>query len=483
MYDFVKLAVDCAKTAGASYADARIVLLKSQDISVRNGELKSFEQAETEGIGIRVIADGGWGFASTRELTKDSILETAHQAIKTARASSSIKGAPAQLVAENFHTAEWNAPCKIDPFKVSTDKKINDMIKIDSAVREVKGITLSSVVFNFVREEKYFASSEGSLIKQCRTKTGMGTEMGVFADGEYQYRSYPICFGGQYSLAGYELLDQLDFIKNAPICAQQAVELIKAPVCPSGEMDLILDSDQLALQVHESVGHPIELDRVLGTEANFAGMSFLTLEKLNNFKYGSDKMNIVADARIEHGASIGAFGFDDEGVPAQRTDIVKNGVFTGYLSSRETAKQIGLTRSGGTMRASGWNRLPLIRMTQVSILPGDKKFNELVQDIKDGVFMSTNKSWSIDDKRLNFQFACEIGWLIKNGKIAGMVKNPSYAGITPVFWGSLDAVCDANYWKLWGIPNCGKGQPMQLMDVSHGAAPARFRKIKIGVTK
>jgi TldD protein len=232
------------------------------------------------------------------------------------------------------------------------------------------------------------------------------------------------------------------------------------------------------LQIHESIGHPIELDRVLGSEANYAGMSFLTLDKLNRLDYGSEIVNVVADARWAHGPGLGSFAFDDEGVPAQCTRIVSDGRFTGYLTSRETAAEIGLERSNGAMRADGWTRLPLIRMTNVSLLAGSQSLEEVFDG--DGVYMETNKSWSIDDKRYQFQFGCEIGWEVRNGKRARMLKNPSYSGITTEFWNSCAAIAGPEHWVLWGTPNCGKGQPEQVMGTGHGASPSRFRNIKIG---
>ena len=263
--------------------------------------------------------------------------------------------------------------------------------------------------------------------------------------------------------------------------AEESVALLKADQCPAGVKDIILDSSQLGLQIHESIGHPIELDRVLGTEANFAGMSFLTIEKLGTLKYASDIVNVVADATPAHGPGLGTFAYDDEGVPAQCTPIIKDGQFVGYLSSRETASAVGLQRSSGAMRAESWNRIPLIRMTNVSILPGTWKPEDLIADTDDGIYMETNRSWSIDDRRYNFQFGTEIGWEIRGGKKTRMLKNPSYGGITTDFWNSCDAICGPEYWTLWGTPNCGKGQPMQTMGTGHGASPARFRKVQVGV--
>jgi TldD protein len=324
-----------------------------------------------------------------------------------------------------------------------------------------------------------FASTVGSLIDQTHTTSGAGFAATCYKDGDIQKRSYPNSFGGQYQLKGYELIDELNMAAHAPRVAEEAIALHAADQCPEGEFDLILDSSQLGLQIHESIGHPIELDRVLGSEANYAGMSFLTLDQLNRLRYGSDIVNVVCDARLEHGPGLGTFAFDDEGVPAQSTDIIRGGLFTGYMTSRETAKTVGQARSNGCMRADGWARLPLIRMTNVSLLPGEQSLDE-VFGMGDGIYMETNRSWSIDDKRYNFQFGCEIGWEVRGGKRVRMLKNPSYSGISTDFWNACCAIAGREHWTLWGVPNCGKGQPEQVMGTGHGASPARFRKIKVG---
>jgi TldD protein len=321
------------------------------------------------------------------------------------------------------------------------------------------------------------------LIDQTRTSSGAGFSAWCYKDGEIQKRSYPNSFGGQYQLRGYELVEQLDLLRHAPRLAEEAVALHSAAQCPEGEFDLILDSSQLGLQIHESIGHPIELDRVLGTEANYAGMSFLTLDQLRHLRYGSEIVNVVCDARLQHGPGLGTFAFDDEGVPAQQTDIISAGRFTGYMTSRETAAAVGETRSNGCMRADGWARLPLIRMTNVSLKPGAQSLEEVFDAGSSGrpsIYMETNRSWSIDDKRYNFQFGCEIAWEMRNGKRGRMLKNPSYSGISTEFWNACEAIAGPEHWTLWGVPNCGKGQPEQVMGTGHGASPARFRKIKIG---
>jgi TldD protein len=345
----------------------------------------------------------------------------------------------------------------------------------------VPGVTLSEAAMDFRRIEQLFLSSLGSEIYQLKNQTGAGYAATSFAGTEIQRRSYPNSFGGQYQTKGYELVEELNLLENAGRIADECVALHKADQCPAGVKDIILDSSQVGLQIHESIGHPIELDRVLGTEANFAGMSFLTLEKLGKLRYASDIVNVVADATPAHGPGLGTFAYDDEGVPAQCTPIIKDGQFVGYLSSRETASAVGLKRSSGAMRAESWNRLPLIRMTNVSILPGSWEPEHLIADTDDGIYMETNRSWSIDDRRYNFQFGTEIGWEIRGGRKTRMLKNPSYGGITTEFWNSCDAVCSRDYWTLWGTPNCGKGQPMQVMGTGHGAAPARFRKVQVGV--
>ena len=284
--------------------------------------------------------------------------------------------------------------------------------------------------------------------------------------------------GGQAQTRGYEAIDDMRLAENSERVRDEAIALLQAETCPSKITDIILDSSQLALQVHESIGHPCELDRILGDEASFAGTSFLSLDKVGSFKYGSPLVNVTADATIP--GALGTFGYDDEGVPAQKTYLIKDGVLTGFLTSRESAGQLGQT-SNGTMRADGWNRSPLIRMTNINLLPGDWNFEDLIADTDDGIYLETNKSWSIDDKRINFQFATEIAWEIKNGKLGKMLRRPNYTGITPEFWSSCDAICNDKYWTVWGTPNCGKGEPMQVAHVAHGTSPSRFRNVQVGV--
>ncbi len=482
MRDLASWALETAKLRGASLAEARIVDERSRSLATKNGKLGAASDSESLGIGIRVIADGGFGFAATDVLTREGIQSCAARAVEIAKASARVKSQELRLVDEPAHKADWSAPCKIDPFSISIEKNLELLFAIDAEMRKTKGVTLAEASMNFRRYEQWFYSTEGSEIHQVFTTTGAGYTAYSFEGSEIQKRSYPNSYGGQYQNKGYELIEELRLLEHAGEIAEQAVALHSADQCPEGKFDLILDSDQLSLQIHESIGHPIELDRVLGMEANFAGTSFLTLDKLNHLQYGSDIVNVVADARESHGPGLGTFAYDDEGVAAQCTPIITNGRFTGYLSSRDTAPAIGAKRSGGCLRAEGWARLPIVRMTNVSILPGETPLSleELIASTEHGVLMQTNKSWSIDDKRYNFQFGCEMGWEIVGGKRGRMLKNPSYSGITTEFWNSMDAICSRDEWRLWGTPNCGKGQPQQVMGTGHGAAPARFRGIAVG---
>lgn len=482
MKDLASWALNTAEVRGASYCDLRIVDERARSLTTKNGKVGHASDAESLGIGIRVIADGAWGFAASEDLRRESVETTAARAVDIARASARIKQYDLHLAPEQAYVDDWTTPCQIDPFTISVEQNIDLLLAVDREVRSVEGVTLAEGWLSFRRYEQWFYSSIGSDIHQTKYITGCGYAAYSFANNEIQKRSYPNSFGGQYQNRGYELIKDWKLVENARRIGQEAVALHKADQCPEGRFTIILDSSQLGLQIHESVGHPIELDRVLGMEANFAGTSFLTIDKLRNLRYGSDLVNVVADATLDHGPGLGTFKYDDEGVPAQRTPIITNGLFTGYLSSRETAPAIGESRSSGTMRAEGWNRIPLIRMTNISILPGDRPltFEQLVSSTDQGIYMQTNRSWSIDDKRYNFQFGTEIGWEIKGGKLGRMLKNPSYSGITTEFWNSMDAICSRDQWVLWGTPNCGKGQPMQTMGTGHGASPARFRDVQVG---
>jgi len=475
-------ALNTAAVRGATYAEARVVDERSRALGTKNGKIGTAGESESMGVGIRVIADGAWGFSATEELTKEGVERCAAEAVAIAKASAKVKSQELRLVPEKAAKVDWTSPCRIDPFTTRMDENLELLTRIDATLRAVEGVTLAETNLNFRRYEQWFYNTDGSEIHQTRTVTGAGYAAYAFAGTELQKRSFPNSFGGQWQNKGYELIEELKLLENAQRIGEECVALLKAPQCPEGRFDIILDSSQLGLQIHESIGHPIELDRVLGYEANFAGTSFLTLEKLNRLRYGSELVNVVADATEAHGPGLGTFAYDDEGVEAQCVPIITRGEFTGYLSSRDTAAMIGRERSGGNMRAESWNRVPIVRMTNISILPGEKPLSpeELIAGTDDGIYMETNRSWSIDDKRYNFQFGCEAGYEIKGGKLGRMVKNPSYSGITTEFWNSMEAICSREHWTLWGTPNCGKGQPQQVMGTGHGASPARFKQVSVG---
>jgi len=477
--DLAKHAVDRAIRAGASYADCRIVKRRRESVHVKNSVVDALEGSEQIGAGIRVIANGGWGFAATASLERADVERTAELAVRIAKASASVPGEqPAALESREVVRDSWESQFEVDPFEVPLEDKISLLLDADRIVRQHKGIGVSTGRLAFYDEEKDFVSSEGADIHQRHVESG-GLISATAVDGErVQERSHPSSLDGFHAAGGWEVIEGMDLTGGAEVIGPQAVQLLAAPPCPHERMPIIIDGSQMALQIHESCGHPSELDRVFGTEASYAGTSFLTPDKLGSFRYGSDLVNITADATIP--GALGTFGYDDEGVPAQRTFLVQDGVFCGYLSSRETAPRLGLP-SSATMRADGANRLPLIRMTNINLEPGDWDLDELIKDTKHGLFLQTTKSWSIDDQRLNFQFATEIGWEVKDGALGSIVRDATYQGITPDFWGSCNAIGNRDSWRMWGVTNCAKGEPVQLMHVGHGCAPARFAGVRVGV--
>jgi TldD protein len=480
MKDLAARVLNMAQTRGSSYADVRVVNRQYQNIIVKNGKVETLEQNETRGFGVRVIVEGAWGFASSSSMEWADVDRVVNQAVAIARASALSKRREVRLGPPEAHQDTYRSEYRLDPFMVSMSDKINLLLKADEEMRRMQrpGVHLvTTAELAFVREDKSFASTEGAQIDQAIVESGCEIQaLATNEAGEVQTRTYP--WGRHQQTRGFEFVLEQDLVGNAPRLAEEATQLLSADPCPSLEATtIILSGNQVALQIHESCGHPIELDRVLGTEASYAGTSFLTPDKLNAFYYGSESVNITADATLPGG--LGTFGYDDEGVRAQRVDIVKNGKFVGYMTSRETAQDLNLGSSNGTMRADGWNRIPLIRMTNVNLRPGSWNLDDLIADTDEGIYFDTNRSWSIDDKRLNFQFGTELAWEIKGGKQTRMLKNAIYTGITPNFWRSCDAVCNEKHWVIWGTPNCGKGQPPQVAHTGHGAAPARFRNARV----
>jgi TldD protein len=472
-------AVDTAKTRGATYADCRIIFTKVEDLTVQNGKVGSLAIVEDIGFGVRVICDGAWGYACSPIVTADEVDRIAAQAVRIAKASATLKQADVRLAPEPAYDERWQTPITEDPFGVPLEDKLKLLFEIDKILRADAQIKNATASVAFKSEHQWLATSEGTFIDQLLIRSGAGYSATAVGGGEIQTRSYPNSFRGQYMTQGYEMIRGLHLLDNAERVREDAIALLTAPTCPSGPRDIIIDGTQMALQIHESVGHATELDRVLGMEANYAGMSFATTEKLNNFDYGSPHVNLVCDTTIPGG--LATVGWDDDAVRAQRWHLVKSGKFVGYQFNRELAHTIGAARSSGNSRADGWQNIPIVRITNLSLMPGSYELADLLTDTEGGLYLETNRCWSIDQWRLNFQFGVEAAWEIKGGKKGQLYKNANYQGITPQFWGSCDGIANEKHWTLWGVHNCGKGQPGQTAEMSHGAAPTRFRKVMVGV--
>ncbi len=479
MQEIAGRALDTAQLRGAAYADVRVVHRREESIDVKSGQLAGVLSHETEGFGVRALVDGAWGFAASHRLTTAEADRVAAMAVRIARASATALRRPVVLDARPPAVGRFETPLADDPFEVPLEAKIADLLAADAAMRAVEGIAFTDASYGAQREWKTFASSDGSHTEQVITYVGAGIEANAIDGDEHQRRSYPDA-GGAWQGGGYEYVRSLDLAGHAEQVATEAVQLLSAPQLPPGRRTIVLDPSQLYMQVHETCGHPAELDRVFGTEASYAGTSFLTTDKLDaGFRYGSEIVDIVADASAPGG--MGTFGWDDEGVAAQAVPLVRAGIFVGYLSSRETAPRIGRS-SGGAMRADGWNRLPLIRMTNVNLLPKPgMSLDDIVAATDDGLFLASNRSWSIDDRRLNFQFATEVAYEIRDGTLGRLYRNATYTGMTPEFWGSCDAIGDESSYVMLGTPNCGKGEPSQWGHIGHGCSGARFRNVQVGV--
>jgi TldD protein len=469
------LAVSTALAAGASYADARVVHRRAQTVATKNRRVERVDDLESEGIGVRVLLNGAWGFACDRRLEDGGARAAAERAAAFARAAPG--GHERALAPVDPAVAEWRTHVERDPFSVALSEKVDLCLRAEEGMAQPQ-VKVTSAFVRALSERKLFVSSEGAAIEQEIVESGGGIDAIATNGGHSQVRSYPSAHGGSSAQAGWEYVDDLGLDREAPRIGEQAAALLTADPCPAATTTIVVDAEQMELQVHESVGHPTELDRVYGTEAAYAGTSFVKPGDLGSLRYGSEHMNVTSDPTTIGG--LGSFAFDDEGVPAERTPIVEAGVLRGFLTSRETAARIG-AGSGGSMRADGWSRMPLVRMTNLHLEPGSGSLEELIDGVDEGIYLETNKSWSIDDKRLNFQFGTQMAWEIRKGRLGRMLRDATYTGVTPVFWASLDAVGGPDEWVLHGLTNCGKGQPGQHAHVSHGTSPARFRNVQVGV--
>ncbi len=466
-----------AAPSSVSHVEVRWVRETNEEVGVRSGRIDDVSHTSSEGIGIRVRVGGAWGFAATSRVGADGAEEALKRAIAIAEAQPRVAAPP--LTEARPATGHWQSPREVDPFAVSLDDKLALLLAAEQLIREADPrIAVSAAVTNARRVESALVTSHGVAVTQDAVSCGGGLLAVAVAGAEAQTRTHPTSHGGLIHAAGWEHVLGLDLRGHAPRVAQEAVELLTAPPCPAATTTVILGADQLALQIHESIGHALELDRILLGEASYAGTSWVQPTDLGTLTYGSEHLNITADATAPGG--LGTFGWDDEGTPARRTPLIVGGQLRAALSDRQSAAAVGLDDSGGCARADGFTRQPIVRMTNVSIEPGDAgTLEDLVADTEDGLYLETNRSWSIDDRRLQFQFATEVAREIKDGELGRLYRNPLYSGITPRFWGGLDAVCGPSEWRLWGLTNCGKGEPGQVMAVSHGAAPARFRHVDV----
>jgi TldD protein len=478
--ELAHIAVEEAVRLGASFADARFEFRQNEDVLTRNGALHQATIRTERGLGVRVLVRGAWGFVAVTEPTRHDVAVAARRAVELARAAAILQDVPVRLAEEEPHRAIFRTQIKRDPLAVPIEDKVNLLLSIDAKLRGVPLITLAMGSFAAQRQRKVYVSSEGSEIDQELVWTGIGYQAGASDGADFQMRSFPAAGRGQFLGKGWELVNELPLLDSAERIANEAIEQLRADPCPATATSLILGTSQLSRQIHESVGRTAELDRVLGMERNGAGGSFLTTDRLGTFEFGSKLVNLYADAREPGGP--GSYGYDDEGVEAQRIELVDEGRFVGYLTSRETAERVGLERSTGAMRASSWSSFPMVRMTNVSLAPGSAgDLEALIADTKSGIFMDTNRSWSTDELGAQFQSSCEVAWEIKDGKRVRRLKNPTYHGLTPQFWRGCDAICGQSSWALHGIASDKKGRPLQLMTVGHGTAPARFANVEVGV--
>jgi TldD protein len=472
-------AVDTALGQGADYADVRVNRTRQEDLVVKNGQLGQAEASEEFGMGVRVRKDGCFGFAAAPlGCADEGALAQAlvRRALGGARELSSALAQPLELSPLEGQCADFETPCELDPFGISLVEKVDFLRAAESSLEGAAQTVVRSATCSIRREEQWQASSEGARLHQVLVRSGGGISTTAAAHGQVQRRSYPASFDGNFKSGGWEHLVAMDLPAHGARIRDESVALCSAAPCPGGRRTLVLGGSQLMLQIHESVGHPNELDRVFGHEVDLAGSSFAVPEMLGEFRYGSEHVNLVADSTVPGG--LDTRGFDDECVPSSRFPVVERGLFRGFHTSREWAARLGEAQSRATSRAEGWYNPPIIRITNLSLMPGSWKLDELLADCEDGaVFADTVKMWSIDQRRLNFQFTCEIAWEIQGGKLGRLLRNPTYQGTTPEFWNSCDAVCDESHWNLWGVVNCGKGNPMQVAEMSHGAAPARFRGV------
>ncbi len=471
-------AIEAALAAGARYVEARVVDRRREMLDYKDGALAVSTRLEDVGIGVRALVGDGWGYGATNLLTDASVSSAARAAVATAEATALAPTRPVAL--PEAVSGDYSTPMHTDPFDVPLAARHALFAEAARVMLEHEGVTAARGSFVCHRQEQTFVASNGSRQRQAVTLCGGAVSAIAASAGDVQMRSLPKSFEGNILQGGYEVFEAMDIVALAEQAAREAVALLSAEPTPEGRTTIILDGAQLSLQIHESVGHPTELDRVFGEEISLAGASFALPDKLDSFVYGAPIVNLTADATTPLGP--GTFGFDDEGTPATRTPIVEEGRFVGYLCGRDAAARLSRP-SASSLRAETWSRLPIVRMINVNLEAGQGSLDDLIAGVDEGLLLSVNKSWSIDDLRLNFQFSCEVAYEIRDGALTGRIfKNPVYYGVTPEFWQACSAIGGAEAWQMWGYGFCGKGDPGQIMYVGHGCAPARFDGVRVGHT-
>lgn len=472
------VALAAATAAGARFAEVRVVKRDREALDLRDGALDRRRVDRDLGVAVRALVADGWGHAGTNLLSRDGVARAAAQAVMAARATAATARYPVALPPALDVT--YTTPLARDPFGVALADKVAPFAAAHDVMLSVAGVTGARGTALFQAQETWLFTTGGGRGHQRVVLSGGGITAIAKRGDEVQTRSAPKAVEGNVLQGGFELVDAMNLPGEAQRVADEAVLLTRAAPLPAGDKTVILAGSQLSLQIHESVGHPTELDRALGEEISLAGASFLLPEQLDQLRFGSDRVNLTADATTPTGP--GTFGFDDEGTPATRTPLVEQGRFVGYLSGRDAAARLGRP-SAGALRAESWEHLPIVRMINVNLEPGEGSLADLVAGVDDGVLLDVNKSWSIDDLRLNFQFGCELAYAIRGGRLTGDIyKNPVYTGVTPRFWGDCSGVAGPEAWRVWGWSYCGKGDPVQLMYVGHGCAPARFERVSVRST-
>ena len=476
MFELLREACKQAADAGCRYADARYLEIRRQRISSRDHALSASSDSDDRGFGVRVLYRGAWGFASAPGNEPADIRRVVELAIRIARVSAlAARAGGVQWAPEASLRMDYVSHCEIDPFAVALEDKADLLLSANEAMLKNSAIKRAQGYLLFKRVRRWFVNSEGSEMHSDVTSSESVISAIAVSQDDFQERNWK----APSSNRGFECYRRDEFVAEAERVAAEAEEKLSAKLAPEGHFDIVTDSENLALTIHESVGHATELDRVMGYEVSMAGSSFVTREKLGEFRYGSDAVTLVADNTLQHG--LATQGFDDDGVPGQRWDIVRDGVFQAYSTGREFAHYAGEERSRGCCRADHWSSIPIVRIPNLYLRPRDEPLDpdELIADIRHGLYFEGMDSFSIDQWRLNFQFGGNAVWEIRNGKKAGMLKAALYQSRTPVFWNACDATCDASHWRAHGVMNCGKGDPMQIAQMTHGAAPTRFRNIRI----